>query len=164
MKAEERIQHMNREFFELQAYGLFSALNEIVEPKKTLQVAQRSGEYVWAELKKRLGIKEKDPIALVKIIGKWLQDMGYAKIEIEQTAKNEFKYTMYDTATHRGLAQIREEKGEDAIMPHWSTYLMFAGLKDMCNMKAELVHLDFAKEDKDRLRAGVETWRLSKIG
>jgi len=38
---------------------------------------------------------------------------------------------------------------------------MFAALKDMCNMKAEISHLEFAKEDTRE--ASVEKWILSKI-
>jgi hypothetical protein len=161
MRAEERIQHMNREFFDMQTYAIYSALNEIIGPK-TLQVAQRSGEYLWADLKRRSGTNERDPMALVKFIGKWLQDMGYARIQIEQITENEFKYTLYDTASRRALRQIQKEKGKDAIMPHWSTHLMFAALKDMCNMKAELVHMDLAKEDTFSLGT-VEKWKLTKI-
>jgi hypothetical protein len=130
-------------------------------PEKAWEIALRGGEYAFAELKKRLNITEKDPISLVKLIGNWLEDMGYAKIEIEQTEENVFHYSMYDTASRRGLRQIRKEKGDDAIMAHWSSVLMFAALKDMCNLKAEISHLDFAKEDDKG--ASVEKWVLSKI-
>jgi hypothetical protein len=160
MKEVEPIKHMDREFFDIETYALFSALNEIV-PEKAWEIALRGGEYAFAELKKRLNITEKDPIALVKLIGNWLEDMGYARIEIEQTKENVFHYSMYDTASRRGLRQIRKEKGNDAIMAHWSSVLMFAALKDMCNLKAEISHLDFAKEDDKG--ASVEKWVLSKI-
>ena len=104
---------------------------------------------------------ERDPIELVKMLGGWLQDMGYARIEIEQTGENNFLYYLYDTASRKGLRQIRKEKGKDAIMAHWSSVLMFAALKDMCDLKAEISHLDFAKEDDKG--ASVEKWVLSKI-
>jgi hypothetical protein len=159
-KDVEPIKHMDREFFDIETYALFSALNEIV-PEKAWEIALRGGEYAFAELKKRLKITEKDPIALVKLLGNWLQDMGYARIEIEQTEENVFHYSMYDTASRSGLRQIRKEKGDDAIMAHWSSVLMFAALKDMCNLKAEISHLDFAKEDDKG--ASVEKWVLSKI-
>jgi hypothetical protein len=160
MNDVEPIQHMDREFFDIETYALFSALNEIV-PEKAWEIALRGGEYAFAELKKRLNITEKDPIALVKLLGNWLEDMGYARIEIEQTEENVFHYSMYDTASRRGLRQIRKEKGGDAIMAHWSSVLMFAALKDMCSLKAEISHLDFAKEDDKG--ASVEKWVLSKI-
>jgi hypothetical protein len=154
------IKHMDREFFDIETYALFSALNEIV-PEKAWEIALRGGEYAFAELKRRYNINERDPINLVKKIGKWLQDMGYARIEIEQIEENIFLYSMYETASRRGLRQIRKEKGKDAIMAHWSSVLMFAALKDMCNLKAEISHLDFAKEDNKG--ASVEKWVLTKI-
>jgi hypothetical protein len=46
-------------------------------------------------------------------------------------------------------------------MAHWSTAIMFAALKDMCNLKAEISHLDFSK--KNDKGASVEKWVLSKI-
>jgi hypothetical protein len=161
MKNEDGpITSMDREFFDIETYALFSALNEIVA-EKTWDIVLRGGEYAFAEVKSRLRITEKDPIALVKLVGDWLQDMGYARIKVEQTGENEFLYHMYDTASRRGLRKIRKEKGEDAVMAHWSSAIMFAALKDMCNLKAEISHLDFARED-DR-GASVERWVLSKI-
>lgn len=160
MKAEEPIRHMDREFFDIETYALFSALNEIVG-ERTWEIVLRGGEYAFAEVKRRLGITERDPIALVRRLGGWLQDMGYARIEVEQTGEDEFLYHMYDTASRRGLRRIREERGDDAVMAHWSTALMFAALKDMCDMGAEITHLKFAEEDKRG--ASVERWRLSKI-
>jgi hypothetical protein len=151
---------MDREFFDIETYALFSALNEIIG-KKTWEVVLRGGEHAFEEIKVRFGIDEKDPVALIKRIGGWLPDMGYARIRIEQTGENEFLYYMYDTASRRGLRKIRKEKGEGAIMAHWSTAIMFAALKDMCNMKAEISHLDFAEEDTRG--ASVEKWTLSKI-
>lgn len=159
-KVEEFIKYMDREFFDIETYALFSALNEVLG-KKTWEIVLRGGEYAFAEVKRRLGITERDPITLVKKLGKWLQDMGYARIEIEQTGGNEFLYYMYDTASRKGLRQIRNEKGEDAVMAHWSTVIMFAALKDMCNMKAEISHLEFAKEGTRE--ASVEKWILSNI-
>jgi len=160
MSSEESIQHMDREFFDIETYALFSALNEIIG-EKTWEIVLRGGEYAFAEVKRRYGITEKEPIALVRRLGEWLQEMGYARIKIEQTGENEFLYSMYDTASRRGLRQIREEKGRDAVMAHWSTAIMFAALKEICNMKAEILHLDFAKEDKKG--ASVEKWILSRI-
>jgi len=151
---------MDREFFDIETYALFSALNEIIG-EKTWDIVLRGGEYAFAEIKRRQGITEKDPIVLVKRLGEWLQEMGYARIKIEQTGENEFLYHMYDTASRRGLRQIRKEKGEDAVMAHWSTAIMFAALKEMCNTKAEISHLEFAKEDTKG--ASVEKWILSKI-
>jgi bifunctional DNA-binding transcriptional regulator/antitoxin component of YhaV-PrlF toxin-antitoxin module len=159
-RIKKPIKYMDREFFDLETYALFSALNEIVG-KKAWEIALRGGEYAFAEVRKRLGIAETDPIALVKRLGKWLERMGYARIEIEKTGENEFLYTMYDTASRRGLRQTRKEKGEDAVLAHWSTVLMFAALKEMCKMKAEISHLDFAKEDKKG--PSVEKWTLSKL-
>lgn len=43
----------------------------------------RGGEYAFDEVKKKLEITERDPIALLKKLGKWLQDIGYARIKIE---------------------------------------------------------------------------------
>jgi hypothetical protein len=159
-KDDSTIQYMDREFFDIETYALFSALNEIV-PEKAWDIAQRAGEYAFAEVKSRLGIKEKDPIKLIKILGNWLQDMGYARIEVKKIGDNIFHYYMYDTASRKGLRKIREEKGKNAIMAHWSSVLMFAALKDMCNLKAEISHLDFAVEDD--IGATVEEWVLSEI-
>lgn len=156
------------EFFNLETYATYTALNELFS-KEAWKIVWRAGEHAFAEVKNKLHITETDPILLIKILARYLEDMGYARrLDLEKVGEDEFLWYIYDTASREGLHKIRRRFGPDAVFPHYSTSIMFAALKDMCKMKAEVTRLDPAKDilvggEFAAPGASIERWKLSKL-
>jgi hypothetical protein len=147
------------EFLNLEIYAIYSAMVKIAGSKKQHEVVNLSGEILFSELKERLNLQEKDPVALVKALIAYLEKVGYFKKgEVEKIKENELLIHMHGAVCHDAVVKLKDE---GAYPPHFFTTLAFAGLKSMFNMKVELTHLDLGS--KEPPYHTVEKWVLSKI-
>ena len=154
---------MDSEFFDLETYAVYSAIIRLFG-KKVWDIVWLSGEIAFAELKERLNITEKEPLAVLRRVARYLEKMGYAsKLDIKKVEENKYTLDLYSTAAREGIRKLKMEQKDlgETFCPHYCTTLMFAALKEMCNMKAEVKELDFAP--KEGRKYSREIWTLSKI-
>lgn len=150
---------MDKEFFDLEMYAIYGAITELFG-QKGWDVVWRSGEIAFDYIKKQLDIKEKEPFAVMKKVAQYLETIGYAKrLNVKKTGENQFIYEMYGPLGRESVSRLKK-KYKDPVLPHYSTTFIFAALKDICNMKAEITHLQRAKPGED---PSTEKWVLSKI-
>lgn len=151
---------VDAEFLDLEVYAIYKAVTELFGDRGW-DVVWRSGEIVFQELKRRLNITETEPIALLRRLGRYFEEVGYLKrMSIEALKEDEFLYDMYEVSIHEGIMKLRAEEA-NPVLAHFSTTVMFAALKDMCNMTAEITHLEV--EGKGEEAYGREKWKLKKI-
>ncbi|MFX0204041.1 MAG: hypothetical protein ACFFCW_48705 [Candidatus Hodarchaeota archaeon] len=157
----QHITYVRKDLFNLLMYSIYSSINELFG-KKGWGIVWRTGEIAFAELKKQGRITEKDPILLAQKIAKYLEEGGYgSRFVVHKMKENEFIYEIHDAAARPSVLRVKKKYGDDAVLAHFATAIMFAALKDMCNMKAEISHLEVAPTE---IGVTKEKWVLSKIG
>jgi hypothetical protein len=144
-------------FFNAETYGIYMAARDLLGEKGE-DLVWRSGEYVFKYIKDTLpDLTEKSPVEVVRSIGEYLVDQGYfSRIEITEIGPNQFYYDMYDAAITDGIRELRQDGG---VLAHYSTTLIFAALKEVCNMRAELEHTTHAADNVEG-NFGREKWTL----
>jgi hypothetical protein len=155
---------VSQEFFDLEVYAIYSAITELYG-QKGWSIVWRSGEIAFDYIKDSLNIKGKEPIDVLKNVSNYLESVGYAKkLKVIEAGKNEFIYEMYSPLGRRPVRMLKEKHKDSSkppVLPHFSTALLFAALKDICKMKAEITHLEHAKPGQDPSR---EKWVLKRLG
>ncbi len=144
------------EFFDLELYSVYKAVNEVLG-EKTWDIVWRAGEILLDLISKDLGLDDvDDPFEALKRVAAWLKEMGYiSDIEVRKTGVDTVEYVMSDPIITPGAKKLIEE---GMVPPHVSTSLMFATLKRY-GYKAEMVG-DPVFLDDGRV---IEKWRLIKI-
>lgn len=145
------------EFVDLQVYSTYKALHESLG-KRSWGVVWRSGEILFTKLRAKLDIESKSPIDTLRILARYLQRVGYVeRIEVEQTSVDEITYVMSSPIISEGARRLIDE---GAAPPHFSTSLMFAALKVMFGITAEVIGQPVFQENGDV----VERWKISPSG
>jgi hypothetical protein len=87
-------------------------------------------------------------------LAQYLVDVGYfVDMEVRQTADDELEYVMVDPAILPGAERIIAEGGVPA---HISTAVMFAALKELFDLKAEMIgDPEFTADGR-----AIERWKL----
>ena len=144
------------EFFDLELYSVYKAVNEVLG-EKTWDIVWRAGEILLDLISEDLGLDNvDDPFEALKRVAEWLKEMGYiSDIEVRKTGEDTVEYIMSDPIITPGAKKLIEE---GMVPPHVSTSLMFATLKRY-GYKAEMVGDPVFLED-GRV---IERWRLIKI-
>lgn len=147
---------MNKSFFDLEMYATYGAITELYG-EKGWDVVWRAGELAWEEVKEQVNITKKEPMEVMKKVSEWLEKIGYAKkLNIVQTGKNELLYEMYAPIGRQSVTMLRKKYGDEKpVKPHYSTTLLFAALKDVCHVKAEIRSVEHVKPGTDPSR---EKW------
>jgi hypothetical protein len=140
-------------FFDLEIYAIYRAIWENWGDD-AWKVVWRAGEVLFDELHEQLGLDTTTPLTAMQGLADYLVDVGYfAEMRVRQTAEDELEYEMVAPAILPGAERIIAEGGVPA---HISTSVMFAGLKKLFGMKAEMVG---DPEFTDDGRA-IELWKL----
>lgn len=144
-------------FLNHEIYAIYSAALKLVGPEKQKEIVQLSGEILFSELEKELNLYEiSDPVDLVKILVKYLEDSGYlSKGEVEQKGENELLVHIHGATCHDAVVKLKSEGG---YPPHFLTTLIFAGLKKLFNIDVRLSHLDLGS--KEPPYHTIEKWEL----
>ncbi|MBI2847146.1 MAG: hypothetical protein HYX82_04610 [Chloroflexi bacterium] len=147
----------DRDFIRLEVYGIYKTITELFG-ERGWQVIWRSGEVVFDELEKQLEFPKKDPLSVMKVLADYLSKAGYIpKIEFRMVGENMLQYDLYGASLLRPATL--KLKAENCVLPHWSTVIMFAALKKLCNLKADTTEQPiFISEVHGR-----ERWVLSPI-
>jgi hypothetical protein len=147
-------------FFNAETYGIYMAARDLLGDKGE-SLVWRSGAYVFKYIKNDLpDLTDKRPVEVVRIIGDYLVGQGYfSRIDITEIGPNQFYYDMYDAAIVDSIQRLIKDGG---VLSHYSTALIFAVLKDVCKMWAELEHTMQPSENPAGNFAR-ETWTLHPL-
>ena len=142
-------------FFDLEIYAIYRAIWEYWGDD-AWKVVWRAGEVLFDEIQGQLGLDTESPLEAMQALARYLVDVGYfADMKVRQTAEDELDYEMVDPAILPGAERIIAEGGVPA---HISTSLMFAGLRQLFGLKAEMIgDPEFTEDGR-----AIERWRLRK--
>jgi hypothetical protein len=151
---------IDRDFFDIQTYAVYSAINRLFGKEATQKVIDLFGELVWTEIKKEIRIETQSPYDVMQNLAKYLREVGYITgLDIEKVSDREFIVTF-----HKGAAAynaVMKLKAEKAPPPHYLTTTMSAAMRDIFGLKLNLMHteLDTAKKNYEAR----ERWILTRI-
>lgn len=141
----------------LEVYAIYKAITDLWG-EKGWDVIWRTGDIAWQELKRDLEITETEPLPLMRQIGKWLVEVGYLKeMVVTQPREGELIYEMEAPVVKPATLRLREF---DAVLPHWSTTIMVAALREVCGLEAEMEDL---KPELPTPTRSLERWRLRPV-
>jgi hypothetical protein len=143
------------EFFDLEIYAIYRAIWENWGDE-AWKVVWRAGEVLFDEVHEQLNLDTRSPLAAMQGLAQYLVDAGYfLDMKVRQTAEDELEYEMVDPAILPGAERIIAEGGVPA---HISTALMFAGLKKLFGLRAEMIgDPQFTADGR-----AIERWKLFK--
>jgi len=132
-------------FFDLEIYAIYRAIWENWGDE-AWKVVWRAGEVLFDEVHERL--------AAMEGLAEYLVGVGYfADLQVRQTAEDELEYEMVEPAILPGAERIMAEGGVPA---HISTALMFAGLRKLFGLRAEMMGEPVFTPDG----RAIERWKL----
>jgi len=142
-------------FFDLEIYAIYRAIWENWGDE-AWKVVWRAGEVLFDEIRPQLGMESSSPLQTMQRLADYLVKAGYlADMKVRQIAEDELEYEMVAPAILPGAARIIAEGGVPA---HISTALMFAGLKKLFGLRAEMIGSpEFTADGR-----AIERWRLFK--
>jgi len=146
--------HCHQELILEVTYALYKSITDLMG-EKGWEVVWKTGEYIWQDLKKQYQITDTDPKAVFDKVGQWLKEVGYIReIEVEMPTENELTYIMDTSVVRPSVMRLKEEK---AVLPHWSTAILVAALRDNCGLVAET---DLSKPEILSPTRTREYWKL----
>lgn len=141
------------EFFDLEIYAIYRAIWENWGDE-AWKVVWRAGEVLFDEIHGKLDLDVSSPLTAMQGLADYLVNVGYFDdLQVRQVAEDELEYEMVAPAILPGAERIIAEGGVPA---HISTALMFAGLRELFGLKAEMIG---EPEFTDDGRA-IERWKL----
>ena len=144
-------------FFDLEIYSIYRAIWENWGDD-AWKVVWRAGEVLFDEIQSDLELDASSPLSAMRDLAEYLVDVGYfADLKVRQTAEDELEYEMLEPAILPGAERIIAEGGVPA---HISTSVMFAGLRRLFGLKAEMIGDPIFTDDG----RAIERWRLSETG
>lgn len=142
-------------FFDLEIYAIYRAIWENWG-QEAWKVVWRAGEVLFANIREQLDLSADSPVAAMQELARYLVQAGYlADMQVRQTAPDELEYEMLEPAILPGAERIIAEGGVPA---HISTALMFAGLRELFGLEAEMIGGPTFTADG----RAIERWRLFK--
>ncbi len=142
-------------FFDLEIYGIYRAIWENWG-QDAWKVVWRTGEVLFENIRGQLRLEGTTPLEAMKELARYLVASGYlAFMEVRQLGPDELEYEMGEPAILAGAQRIIAEGGVPA---HISTALMFAGLKALFGLRAEMIGDPVFTVDG----RAIERWRLFK--
>ena len=146
-------------FLDLVNYGVCSTLSKLYGIEATKEVFKLAGETNFRELKSRIRIDSSTPVATLRSIASYLEESGYMNaINLTKVTEHEVIIDMYGVSVAESSKRLVDGKMEPS---HYITNMMFAALKELHHMEAEITHLDIQipKEEIDHVR---EKWTLKR--
>lgn len=140
-------------FFDLTIYAIYRAIWENWDDA-AWKVVWRAGEVLFDEIQLRHELDTTAPLELMQSLARYLVQAGYlADMQVRQCAPDELEYEMAQPAILAGAARLLAEGGVPA---HISTALMFAGLRKVFGLRAEMIgEPRFTPDGR-----AIERWRL----
>jgi hypothetical protein len=153
------VKQIKPEFLDFFNYGVCKALSERYGKEAAADIFRRAGEIEFENLKKIVEFKGREPYDVLRTVGKFLEDMGYmAKISLTKVEENEVIIEMSGVSVIASSIRLTQE---GASPSHIMTNLMFAALKDLCNVRADITDLTLEQPSAESGYAR-EKWVLKK--
>lgn len=149
--------HCHAELVNTVVFAIYKAItDQFGEP--AWDVIYRSGEIMWQDLKKELNVTETEPLPVMQKLSQWLMDVGYLKeIGVSQPSEDELVYEMDTSLCRPAVMRLREV---NAVLPHWSTGIMVAALREQCGIEADV---DVAKPEILSPTRTRERWKIKRL-
>jgi hypothetical protein len=140
-------------FFDLEIYAIYRAIWENWGDA-AWKVVWRAGEVLFTEIHERLELDVSSPLTAMQGLADYLVNVGYFDdLQVRQVAEDELEYEMVAPAILPGAERIIAEGGVPA---HISTALMFAGLRELFGLQAEMIGEPRFTDDG----RAIERWKL----
>ena len=140
-------------FFDLEIYAIYRAIWENWGDD-AWRVVWRAGEVLFDDIHGTLDLDVSSPLTAMQGLADYLVNVGYFDdLQVRQIAEDELEYEMVAPAILPGAERIIAEGGVPA---HISTALMFAGLRELFGLKAEMIgEPEFTADGR-----AIERWKL----
>jgi len=157
---KQPVRQIKPEFLDFVNYGVCKALSDRYDKEAAVEVFRRAGEIGFENLKKVVEFKSREPYQVLKTVGNFLEEMGYmAKISLTKVEENEIIIEMSGVSVIASSIRLTQE---GASPSHIMTNLMFAALKNLCNVRADIIDLTLEQPSAESGYAR-EKWVLKKI-
>jgi hypothetical protein len=147
------------DFFDLEIYAIYRAIWENWG-EEAWKVVWRAGEVLFEEIQQEQDLDTSSPLAAMRDLARYLVDVGYfTDMQVRQIAEDQLEYEMMAPVILPGAQRLITE---GAVPAHISTAVMFAALKRLFGLKAEMMGEPEFKENEETptTPVAIERWKL----
>jgi len=135
------------EFIDFVNYNICKAYMEYYEKEAGIGFFRRVGEIGFQELRKTVDFPSSDPYEVLKTVGEFLERMGYmSKIQLTKVEENEVVIEMFGVSVIKSSMRLIREGANPS---HFMTNLMFASLKELSGIQADIYDLTLEQPSED---------------
>jgi hypothetical protein len=156
-------QVLDADFVSLEVYAIYTAITEVCG-EDGWKIMWRSGELAFQQVQERLDFPSRDPVAVLRTLAQYLVRVGYLEsFDLELRPGGVLEYEMVGAPLHASAARLIRER---AILPHWSTAMMVAGLRALCGVDTHLEGHGGHHNEPELVgeRRARERWLLTRDG
>jgi len=154
------IRMVKPEFLDFVNYNICKAYSEIHGKDEAVGFFRRVGEIGFEQLRGMVDFPSADPYEVLKAVGGFLEDMGYmSKIQLTKVEEGEVIIEMFGVSVIDSSIRLTEG---GASPSHFMTNLMFAALKEVSGVHADIYDLTLEQPSAET-GYGMEKWVLKKI-
>jgi len=153
------IRMVKPEFLDFVNYNICKAYSELHGKDVAVDFFRRVGEIGFQEMKERVDFPSADPYDVLRRVGEFLEGMGYmSKIQLTKVEEDEVIIEMFGVSVIKSSIILTEG---GASPSHFMTNLMFAALKDVSEVRADIYDLTLEQPSAETGYAK-EKWVLKK--
>jgi len=148
------------EFLDFVNFNICKAYSERHGKDEAVGFFRRVGEIGFQGLRKMVDFKSSDPYEVLGTVGEFLEDMGYmSKIQLTKVEEDEVIIEMFGVSVIESSIRLTEG---GASPSHFMTNLMFAALKEVSGVHADIYDLTLEQPSAET-GYGREKWVLKKL-
>ena len=148
------------EFLDFVNYNICKAYSEMHGKDAAVGFFRRVGEIGFQEMRKMVDFPSSDPYEVLKTVGEFLERMGYmSRIQLTKVEEGEVIIEMFGVSVVKSSISLVEG---GASPSHFMTNLMFAALKEVSGVHADIYDLTLEQPSAET-GYGMEKWVLEKI-
>ncbi|MBS7609035.1 hypothetical protein KEJ19_00485 [Candidatus Bathyarchaeota archaeon] len=148
------------EFIDFLNYNICKAYSELYGKEAAEAFFHRVGEIGFQELRKMVEFPSSEPYDVLRTIAEFLERMGYmSKIKLTKVEENEVIIEMFGVSVTRSSIRLLKE---GASPSHIMTNLMFAALKELSGIHADIYDLTL-EQPSPETGYGREKWVLKRL-
>ena len=160
MSKDLQFKMISPQFLDFVNYNICEAYSEFHGKDAAVVFFRRAGEIGFQELRKMVDFQSSDPHDVLRTVSEFLEKMGYmTKIRLTKVEENEAIIEMYGVSVAKSSIRLTKE---GASPSHFMTNLMFAALKEISGVRADIYDLTLEQSSNETGYAR-EKWILKKI-
>ena len=160
MSKDIPVRMVRPKFLDFVNYNICKAYSEMHGKDAAVGFFRRVGEIGFQELRGMVDFPSSDPYDVLRTMGEFLEGMGYmSKIQLTKVEEDEVIIEMFGVSVIK--SSIRLVEG-GASPSHFMTNLMFAALKELSGVRADIYDLTLEQPSAETGYAK-EKWVLKKI-